>query len=300
MIELSANVEKHPEMALGFEFELFLPEGISSTDTQMVVVPNSRPKIEPLERMIKSFWARNRKPHQFDGNIPRFDEAIYDGKILKIFVSPEKYKSHFFLRTTILPKEYQAQAYSICGILETKDNKLVTGIRNPKATDQGRIELIVPAGFINMNELPHTATIRKLRDELYLPSGPHKFISESPFSSAKRELKEELKDVSTNDMKILGIIYNSRKNFDTTTAMFMQTRIPSSEIKTRGKEHDELCFTRIAKKSLAEKFAGLCQNPETNSGHLRGCIAALFAHKYGVSAYDSLIEKTILMLSEIG
>lgn len=294
MIELSANAEKHLEMALGFEFELFLPAGISATDTQMIVVPNSRPKIYPLEKRIRSFWARNKKPHQFDGNIPRFEEAIYDGKILRIFVSPEKYKSHFFLRTTALPKEYQVQAYSINGILKTKDRKIVTGIRNPKATDQDRIEHIVPAGFINMNELPHIAAIRRLKEELFLPSEPREFLSESPFSSAKRELKEELKNASANNLKILGIIYNSRKNFDTTTAMFMQTPIPSSEIRIRGKEHEELCFTKTTRKSLSKKFLSLCQNPDLNSGHLRGCIAALFAHKYGFSAYNSLIEKAIL------
>ncbi len=299
MIELSANIEKHPEKALGFEFELFLPEGVPAENTQMIVVPNSRPKISLLEKRIFSFWKSNKKPGQFDGSLPRFEEAIYDGNILKILVSPEKYKSHFFLRTTALPKEYQVQAYSISGIIETKDGKLVTGMRNPKATDQGRIEHVVPAGFINMNELPHAAAIRKLEDELQLSGGAGGFLSESPFSSAKRELKEELKNVKASNMKIIGIIYNSARNFDTTTAIAMKTRLSSSEINPRGKEHENLCFTSTSRKSLKEKFLRLCENPETNSGHLRGCVAALFAHKYGIPTCNSLIEKAILKVSGI-
>lgn len=300
-VNLSANYIHSAETAFGFQYELLIPDGVPAGNTQLVPVKNSRPKIDSLESKIMRYWEKNKKPGQFESNRPRFEGAIYDGENLMIRVSPDKYSAHFFLRTTNLPKELQVQAYSINGIVITKDNKFVTGIRNPKTTDQGIIEHIIPAGFINSNEMLTNETIRILNKELYIPLQPESSVlklTESPFTSTARELDEELEGVIPKEMRILAIIYNSRKNFDTTTSVLIPTNIDSSEIMLKGKEHDEIRFTDITQKSLEDKFYDLCKNPDSNSGHLRGSLAAFYTHRYGLPSHDKLIEETILKLME--
>lgn len=276
-ILITSTYSKHPEKALGFEYEMLLSAGVSESDIQMNVLPNSRIKIPSIERNIKNYWESNKKPGQFDGDLLRFEGArLYrDGKLV-IDVSDMKYSEHNFLNKSGLPKELQGNPWSMGGIVLTGDNKIVTGLRNPKVVDQGRIEHIVPAGFAEYKE----STLRGKSPE-------------NPIQNALRELNEELLGVKPRKMEVLAITYNSYKNFDTTASVLIPTDVHSSEIELAEDEHEEIIFTDATQKSLEDKFRELCENPDNNSGHLRGHIGALYARKYEVPAYNTMIEKTI-------
>ncbi len=276
-IQLSSTYLKHPEKVLGFEYEALFPKGVSESDIEMKVVPNSRIKIPAIEGNIKNYWERNKKPGQFDGDLLRFEGAkLYGDGMLVLEVSDMKYSEHNFLSKSKLSKELQGNPWSMGGIVLTYDNKLVTGMRNPKATDQGRIEHIVPAGFA------------KYKESMLSGKAP-----ENPIQNALRELNEELLGVKPKKMKVLAITYNSYKNFDTTASVLIPTDVRSSEIELAEDEHEEIIFTDASQKSLEGKFRELCESPDANSGHLRGHVAALYAHKYDMPAYNSLVEKTI-------
>ncbi len=277
----------HRESAFGFEYRFFQPSGVSEKNTRMAIVPNSRPKIRRIEEEILPFFEKNRMPTQFNGDKLRFEGMMFDGKKLLIKGSPEKYATHFLIRTTNLPEDYQALLLSVGGILVTNDRKLVTGIRNNKNTDQCRIYNMVPGGFLDII----------IKGE--------EVVSDSPFSCGENELSEELETadgapIGYEKMEILGIIYNSRKNYDNSIAMLMPAKVGSSEIKLKGNEHDELVFTDISRKRLENMFYGLNLKPETNSGHLRGDIGLLYARKYGMPSYNSFIERTANKLYDNG
>lgn len=253
----------------------------------MHVVPSSRPKIKAIEEKIDPFFESNRMPTQFNGDRVRFECLKYEGKALLIEGSPEKYASHFFLRTTSLPKTYQANLLSVGGVLLTKDRKLASGMRNSKNSDQGKIYNMVPGGFLDV----------EMKDR--------KTVAESPFSCGERELNEELEKLERTPlehggMEILGLIYNSRKNFDTSIAVLMPMEAASSEIRLKGKEFDELVFTDVSRKRLEERFYELSLRPETNSGHLRGDIGLLFAREYGVPSYKNMIARAADKLYDSG
>jgi len=298
---------KESEQILGFQMEGLFPTGVPSEKVRMVKTENTRKTNLELDKKIKKYWENFKSEGSFDGDRARFEGFIYNTErgSLQINYSEEKYSTHFFMRNTIYPKPYQAQLFSINGIVLSSDMKIPIGVRNPKTTDQGKIYHIVPAGFTDVFKIVkpektpvtkeaeevYETTLRKFMDEIYIQGN---IFSESPHKAAARELDEELEinEKSTiKNMKVIGIIYNSRKNFDTTTSVLIPLDVDSSEINLKGDEHTELEFLDTSKHALEEKLTEFSLEPESNSGHLRGDIAALIAHLYGEQAYINSVDK---------
>ena len=307
---------RHSEHLLGFETDIIFFDGLPAQNVSYVPTQTTRKTTPYTNLFIKNHWGEitKKNPQVFDAPKVRFEGSMYnqDENTLFILWSEDRYSTHAAMRDTILPKAYQANLFTINGIPLTSDNKIPIVVRNPKKTDQGRIKHITPAGFVNLKKLggsqPESVedTIsRKLLDELQLPI---LYAMENPYKATERELHEELKhatDFSANvfkpeRMRILGIVYNYKKNFDYTATVLIPLDATSSEISLKGEEHeDEIDWTSTTLDSLRTTLYELAIAPETNSGHLRGDIALLTGHLYGKKAYLQTLDDIILEFSKM-
>jgi ADP-ribose pyrophosphatase YjhB (NUDIX family) len=314
---LSTPSYRYQERLLGYETDLVCIGGIPANRVNMVKVSNTRKTDKYIDKMIEEGWTeeKRRYPNAEDKPRARYEEGFFDidkGR-LHIMWSDDRYKNHAALRHTILPKPYQANLFTINGVPLTENHKIPIAVRNPEATDQGRIRHIVPAGFVDVREIDKElrsedvseATIRKLFDELdYSPSLP-----ESPYAAAGRELFEELRYggveegfppgvFNPEDMRILGIVYNHSKNFDYTATVLIPLKAKPEDIKLEGKEHEALEWVDTEDIfTLKGVLFRLAVAPETNSGHLRGDVALTIGHVHGEKAYNSVLEEVTLKLA---
>jgi len=216
---------------------------------------------------------------------------------------------HATLRETVLPKSYQANLFTINGIPFPRDEKIPILWRDPKTTDQGRIRHIAPAGFIDVYSIKdklvpesvEKATIRNLLRELSFPGSNY---MENLFDTTGRELGGELYFPKgafiPETMKVLGIVYNHKKNFDYMASVLIPLDCESTEIKVKGNEHeDHIDWVNSNLESLKSTLFELAFAPETNSGHLRGDVALLIGHLYGMKEYKKTLEECVLEISKL-
>jgi len=178
------------EVKLGFQSEqLYLPGGLTSTQVQMLKVPNTRRTNGYIEEKIRNHWTKeiegkskemrerglevevsssNGKPDTIyeitpdgervlvmhDGDRVRFEGAEFDpvSQQARIYWSEEKYRTQIALRESEFPRSYQAQLVGINGATICNyegDEAVVIAERDPLRTNQGRIPFFVPAGYLD-------------------------------------------------------------------------------------------------------------------------------------------------------
>jgi hypothetical protein len=301
------------EQILGYETDMIFSAGLFAQNVQYIKVQSTRKTTPYINQFIMTRWneVKSKNPQAFDAPRARFEGSFYDEstKLLKILWSDAIYSMHAALRDTILPKPYQANLFTINGIPFPKDEKIPIFWRNPKKTDQGRIKHISPAGFIDVHNIkdklvPETveeATIRNLLRELSFPGSNY---METPFDTTDRELGEELSVpegvFKAEDMKILGIVYNFRRNFDYTSSVLIPLDCESTEIKVKGDEHEEgIDWVNANLETLKSTLFELAMAPETNSGHLRGDVALMICHLFGKEKYEEVLEESVLEISKL-
>lgn len=288
---------KRIEHSLGFEIELLLPEGLPSKKVHMTQTRNTRTTSEIIEERIRSYWEKNRKDRMFDGDRARYEGFHYNEKTreLEIFYSYEKYRTYFFTGNSTLPKSYQAQLFSINGIVITKDNTMPIGLRRAEATNQGRIWHVIPAGYTDVKPAADTTA------GMEAPIPSKRWYCESPHVAAARELYEELaireEAFSASKMRLVGIVYNYGRNYDTTASIIIPVECDSSKLRLRGDEHERMRFVRATLHDLKQELIQLSLDPSTSSGHLRGDIALTIAHLYGYSKYIKTLESVFVETS---
>jgi hypothetical protein len=308
------------ERLLGFETEYrFFEGGLPASAITFSKTKNTR-KTEPyINQFIQAEWnkvvekAKATGGKAFDAPRARYEGSMFDhqNQHLTVLWSEDRYSTHGAIRGTILPREYQANLFTINGIPLPKDGVVPILLRNPNATDQGRIEHIAPAGFINLKgskgpivpEGIDEAVTRLLFNELHIPDGP--YYLESPHEATKRELNEEIEypvaAYVPEDMSVIGIAYNYRKNFDYEAAVVIPLNCDSSEIKPKGKEHekDALRWVSTSRESLKNTLFELSFAPDNNSGHLRADVALLIGHLYGAREYENALNEVVLELAKM-
>ena len=282
------NNVKHFEHALGFEVEFLSLTGLSPDRVHMVQTKNTRRTDETLEQNIGLYWEKNKRNYVFDGDRARYERICYDEKVdrLEICFSHEKYRTYFYTADAALRKPYQAQLLSINGVVVTRDNLIPIGFRTAKTNQKG-IWHIVPAGYIDVKPIDNEVTSTK-------KSGlPELWSSETPYIAAERELHEELLVpegcYSTSKMRLIGIVFNYSREYDTTICIVIPVDCASGEIGLRGDEHESLRFLKTSLNDMRGELIQLSRNQSTNSGHLRGDIALTIAYLYGYSEYVKAI-----------
>lgn len=282
------NNVKHFEHALGFEVKFLSLTGLSPDRVHMVQTKNTRRTNETLERNIKLCWEKNKQNHVFDGDRARFEGTCYDEKAdrLELCFSHEKYRTYFYTRDKTLQKPYQAQLLSINGVVVTRDNLIPIGFRTARTNQEG-IWHIVPAGYIDVKPIDNEVVSTK-RSGL-----PELWSSETPYTAAERELHEELFIPagchSTSKMRLIGIVFNYCREYDTTICIVVPVDCASGEIRLRGDEHESLRFLKTSLNDMKRELIQLSRNQSISSGHLRGDIALTIAHLYGYSEYVKAI-----------
>ncbi|TAL52778.1 MAG: hypothetical protein EPN86_04970 [Nanoarchaeota archaeon] len=279
-------------LPLGFQFDALVPEGLSREQIQLVKTNNSRMANETpdMEIRITEYFNKNRGPHTRNDPRARYEGVTQVGNTLLVMYSEDWYATHFFTSKTALPRSRKGDPLSINGIVLTTDSRLPYGLRNPQTTDQGKRYHIVPAGFTDVQaikaESPMETSVRKMLDEMDFRGT---YVSEKPYFAAGREFQEELSILGENpelnpeDMRVIAIIYNSRNNYDTTMATTIPVNVRSSVLSLKGDEHlHQLEFVDIEPRALTDLLFEFSLAPDTNSGHFRGDIAALIAHRFGV------------------
>jgi hypothetical protein len=284
--------QKELEGFLGFGTEFFFLGGLPKERIRMEYRKNSRVTSTAIEEKIGRHWRDNRPPGAFDGDRARFEGAHYDKGLgeLTIFFSHEKYRTYSFLEGFNLPRTYQARLFSVNGVVITKDNKIPIGLRKAESTNQGRMWHIVPAGFVDMS-LPDQGQMSEEKENL------QKWHCELPHVAALRELSEELsmpsEQIDTSKMSLVGIVYNSMRNFDCAATIIIPSGCDSSEIDLRGEEHENLRFIDTTYDGLRQELLKMSRYPNTGSGHLRGDIALVIGHLYGHSKYIATLESIL-------
>lgn len=276
------------EHYLGFETEFLMPEGLLSEKIQMIQTKNTRRTNKTIEERIRRYWDEKRQGSMFDGDRARYEGFCYNetNRQLKIFYSHEKYRTYLYASDSNLPRPYQAELLSINGVVLTKDDLIPIGLRTAETNQQG-VWHIIPAGYID-TELVVSNMIK---------SGESKqgiWNSEAPQTATERELHEELtlpkKAVDISRMKVIGIVFNYKRDYDTTVCVVVPVDCNSDEIALKGDEHEKLRFLKTTVKSLKEELMQLSGEPNTSSGHLRGDIALTIAHLHGHSEYVKTLE----------
>jgi len=286
---LSVPNHRYLENLLGFETDLITLDGLPAENVYMEKTSNTRKTNEYIENLIKERSAEiTKNPKAKYNPRARFEGSFYDNNIsrLDILWSDERYMNHaalsvFFMEPK-LPRHYKANLFTISGIPLTTDKKIPIVIRNPKATDHGRIRHIAPAGFVDVKpegaETPHEATEREFREELR-------------YKDAEMFPQEIF---NPSDMRVLGIVYNSLKNFDYTASVLIPLNAESNDIYLKGEEHEEIEWVGTDYEGLKELLLDLSMTPDTNSGHLRGAVALTIGHIYGEDAYEETLDRLVL------
>jgi hypothetical protein len=122
---------------------------------------------------------------------------------------------------------------------------------------------------------------------------PELWSSETPYTATERELHEELvipkECVNVNKMRLIGIVFNYSRDYDTTICVVVPVDCNSNEIGLNGEEHESLRFLKTSSDSMKEELIQLLKDQDTSSGHLRGDLALTIAHLYGYSEYVKTI-----------
>ena len=237
----------------------------------------------------------------FNGQRPRFESIsrTRNGEGIIFQLSADTYAAHDFLKTTILPKQYQARLHTMNGIVLTSDGYTISGIRSG-LVDQSGEEHILPAGFINPIPLPKTDEaadnpIKTALERFYKEftiNAP--YASELPTTAAQRVIGRELavngdykiENMLTASPRLIGIVDNSYRNKDITASIILETNAPSSAFSPGpARESYDLIFTPTDHDSLTRKIATLATSPEKSSGHLRGDLALLIGYLYGADGF---------------
>ena len=326
--------------------QLYLPDGVPPDKVQMIKVPNTRKSTPGIDAWIRDEWHRkvedaaqkynkndvkidvkykDGRPNaicevmddgrqvvrMFDGRRARFEGAEHDTESgnVRILWSEDNYSTHDALRGSGLPKPYQAQLYTINGAVICRyegSPAVIIGERDPLRTDQGKIPLFVPAGFIDTKYIAGEqyaqnigeATINRLLAELDIP-GTHS--TNSPFDQVKHEGLEELNAgrFDPTKMIMLSNIYNSYANHDTTAIVRVPIDSDFSDIKLRGQEHLRMFPVPLKYETLVNFLYELSKNLNNNSGHLRGGIASLIGHEYGFDVYKQALEDVVIKMSRV-
>lgn len=278
------------EHFLGYETDIICPKGITADQIIVQEVHNRRKTSPALESLIQGKWDEilKKHPNAFNGKRARYEGSFFVQGYLVLQWSHEQYKTHAGINDTGLPRPYQANILGINGIPLTEDNKIPIVTRNPKTTNQGRIRHIVPAGMVDI-----------------IMGSRQKPCIETLHAATEREFREELNSCADGtaafnpeNMKLLGIVYNSFKNFDYVGAILVPLKTSSGNITLKGDEHEQMEWVSAELKELKELLLELSSAPETNSGHLRGNIALLIGHLYGKDAYTETIDETIMKLKK--
>ncbi|MBI4016018.1 MAG: hypothetical protein HY362_04860 [Candidatus Aenigmarchaeota archaeon] len=273
----------------------------------------AKAKVKPGER-----------PRIFDADRIRYEGANFDPEYgtLTISWSRDKYSNHFGLKEMkdpktgeYLPLPFHVNPLSINGIVVTEDGKIPLVQRNPNKTDQGRIWHIVPQGFIDIKTVGgiRDITVESLKKKGVIPDGidettvktllrelkvPDAYYIESVSDASARELSEELRvttapmpNVLAKDNLVLGLIRNTRRNFDTTIPTLMKVGCSHADIGLNGDEATKIEWVDIDQGALTGKVVELSKDLDRASGHLRGDLGLLVYHLYGEAAYrDTLTE----------
>jgi hypothetical protein len=277
----------YDEHTLGFETELRFFDGLHLDKIDFLEVPNTRSTSQRVQEFIESKWQetlRETKGKAFSSPLPRYEGSTFNMESgrLAISWSRDEYKNHSALRKSPLPKEFQANLWTINVVPVTTDGKIPIAMRNPETTDQGRIEHMAPVGFVNLQttengtpERLEDAAARTLRRDLIIPG----YEKELPYDP--------------NELRLMGVVYNHLHNFDYTASVFMRLDKTSAEIQ-HGPKYVGLRWVDRSQETLTKELAKLAFAQGDNSGHLRGDIALLIGHLYGSKAYQTALQEAVL------
>ncbi len=298
------------EQRLGYLTDMtFINDGFGLPLDKVVMarLPNSR-KIDPdIEARIAAQWKAEleKNPNAYDAPRARFEGSMFDTNTGRLMVnwSLEKYSTHNSVRNFNVGKAYQANLWTINAILLPGDRRLPIGLRNSETTDQGRIKHLTPVGFVDMVKTPvygkdgtvesetfdvedlTKAVTRRLYDEWGIPEGA--------FDPSK--------------MRLMGIVYNSHKNFDYDAAILVPLGCYSEQLKSKqlrsanpkGK-YDAVEFVDMSRSSLSSLLYEFALSPDKSSGHMRGDIALTIGALHGgEQAYLEALENTLLRLAKL-
>ncbi len=273
----------------------------------MARIPNSR-KIDPdLENRIKTQWLAEigKNPNAHDAPRARFEGSMYDTSTGRLLVhwSEERYSTHNSARNFNVGKAYQANLWTINTIILPKDERLPIGLRNSATTDQGPIKHLTAVGFVDLKKTPVYGKDGTVVSEMY--------EVESVADAVSRRLHDEWivpeGAFDPSRMRLMGIVYNSHKNFDYDAAVLVPLECYSEQLKSKqlksenpkGK-YDAIEFADMSKSSLSSLLYEFALTPDTNSGHMRGDIAlAIGALRGGEQAYLEALENTLLRLAKL-
>ena len=318
---------------LGFQIPVLSPNGIPMDKIYSQKVPNSRSTSPEIEKSIRLNWQKhigNRvkdlqhlnarvgdyngwsaafiegkdEPLEFNGDRLRVEGFNLVGGGLEIYLSDDSFAAHAYLRGKNLDKKFQANLYTINGLVVTSDNYLITGMRGITTAQPNRT--VIPAGFVDAKRLPLSTDLevaKNLKDgalvhllrELEFRG---KLFPENMGHAATREFGEELKMkywaesrlspdevikrglIKTEKMKLLGMVYNSFKNkdYDCCIIMPVEARSGQIELPEESGEHFAIDFIPINQERLLQELIETSKIKDRTSGHLRGDIALLIAH----------------------
>ncbi|MFH0889586.1 MAG: hypothetical protein V1836_00390 [Candidatus Aenigmatarchaeota archaeon] len=298
------------ELRLGYLTDMiFINDGfgLSLDKVTMARIPNSR-KIDPdIEARITSQWKAetDKNPNAHDAPRARFEGSMFDTNTGRLLVnwSEEKYSTHNSVRNLNVGKAYQANLWTINAILLPGDKKLPIGLRNPETTDQGPIKHLTPVGFVDIVKKPVYGKGGTVVSEMY--------GVESIADAVSRRLHDEW-DVpegafDQSKMKLMGIVYNSHKNFDYDAAILVPLDCYSEQLKSKqlrsanpkGK-YDAVELVDMSKSSLSSLLYEFALSPDKSSGHMRGDMALTIGALHGgEEAYLDALENTLLRLAKL-
>jgi hypothetical protein len=128
------------------------------------------------------------------------------------------------------------------------------------------------------------------------------WCSETPYAATERELHGELavpkESLITDKMKLIGIVFNYSRNYDTTISVIVPAKCNSSKMTLKGEGHEIVRFLKASLADLKEELIRLSRDQNNSSGHLRGDIALTIAHLYGYSEYIRTLEAVSRQISK--
>lgn len=217
--------------------------------------------------------------------------------------SEDKYSTHAAIRNADVGKAYQANLWTINAILLPEDRQLPIGLRNAQETDQGSIKHLTPVGFVDMKPSKLYDAKGNVTDE--------KMDAESVGDAVARRLYAEW-DVPAGafdpkKMELLGIVYNSHKNFDYDAAVLVPLDCDSNQLRSKqlrsenpkGK-YDTIEKVNMNEPSLRSLLFEFARAPDKTSGHMRGDMALLIGRLYGgMPKYQEVLEDTLMELAKL-
>ncbi len=303
-------VYRGAERTLGYTTDMIFindGRGLSLDKVSMARIPNSRKTDPDIETRIAAQWAEEtrKNPNAYDSPRARFEGAMLDTQTGRLLVhwSQENYSTHNSVRNLRVGPPYQANLWTVNAILLPADQKLPIGLRNSETTDQGPIKHLTPVGFVDMKRKPVYDANGSVTGEI--------MDVESIADAVARRLHDEW-DVphgafDPSKMRLMGIVYNSLRNFDYDAAVLVPLDCYSGQLiskQLRGKnpkgKYDGVELVSMDKSSLGSLLYEFALTPEKSSGHMRGDIALTIAALHGgEDAYLEALENTVLKLAKL-